>query len=108
MTRKAGNRDAATGTGTAFNITSAVYRTLIVTELAENIAFEALEVGHRKTCAYLARTCKILYNPAMNVLWRRFDTFSDSIRPFLLCFPRDVWNEVDNKTWTLWPTVVRH
>lgn len=40
----------------------------------------------------LASTCRAFYEPSMNVIWHTLF----SLKPLVKCFPRHVWQEVNN------------
>ena len=70
-------------------------KALSVPMIARCVAIEAAELdsryGHSSICAALARTCRVLYEPAMDVLWCDLLDLTHLLR----CFPDDVWSMED-------------
>lgn len=68
---------------------SPTHRALLVSEIAENIAGNALATddGPNRTLTALALTCKALYEPAMDISWQHVTNFNRLLR----CFPPDTW-----------------
>ncbi|KAI0366032.1 hypothetical protein BV20DRAFT_698560 [Pilatotrama ljubarskyi] len=71
---------------------SATHRCLLVNEIFQVIAEELYENGGQRTLSALARTCKVLHEAVLPVLWNSLD----SIVPLLRLFPPDTWSEIQN------------
>ena len=62
---------------------------LRVDEILRLFACELVASGADATAAALARCCKTLEEPVLDVLWEK----QDQLTPLLKCFPPDVWEE---------------
>ncbi|KAI0360764.1 hypothetical protein OH77DRAFT_1586309 [Trametes cingulata] len=71
---------------------SATHRCLLVSEIFQLIAEELYENGGLRTLTVLARTCKVLHEAVLPVLWNSLE----SIVPLLRLFPPDTWSEIEN------------
>ena len=78
-----------------------MHRCLQVTELVAHILAalgpDPMVVGtvdtmQRRANAAMARTCKTLYEPAMDALW----SLLVSLDPLIKCLPQDTWEMSDN------------
>ncbi|KAJ6548601.1 hypothetical protein B0H19DRAFT_1161415 [Mycena capillaripes] len=76
-----------------------MHRALMIPEVAEIVCCHLLPKVHdakifaeiprgRKTLLALASTCKVLQEPALDVLWKN----QESLAPFLSCLPEDLFN----------------
>ena len=64
----------------------------------------------RQDCLHLALTCRSLFEPATNLLWKRLDSF-DSL---FCCFPDGIWLKISDergrrhKVHSKWVSRIRH
>lgn len=60
-----------------------MHRCLRVDEIVRNIADLHISEGHKSDVAHLAFSCRTLYDPVMDALWRELN----SLQPLLRCLP---------------------
>lgn len=72
-----------------------MHHCLKVEEIVRNIADLHVSEGHKShksDVAHLAFSCRTLYEPAMDALWRELV----SLKPLIRCLPEEVW-DIENR-----------
>ena len=65
-----------------------MHRCLYISEILQEI-FEYSATESLAPLVHLAGTCRLFYEPALDILWRELDDFG----PLIKCMPENTWTE---------------